>query len=351
PAPAPAPTTAPVPAHTPAAAAPDAPEVVAGEAPERGKGKGKARQRQQGGSDSPLERTDWVTNPTSNAKLAAFAVSPVGEGPFPAIVIVPGGTKEGSRALRPPEWAAFVAAGFAVVTFDPDGRGESDGEEGRNGFAQQDGLSAIIDWAAARPEINGEQIGVLSLSYGVTMAMGALTRHETPAKFLIDWEGPANRSFTAGCGGRELRGGGGGVTEGISCEDEAFWSEREASSMVGALTVPYLRVQFTEDHAQPDAQSSLAMIHAARAGSVPWSSVNDEAPDKAIDALDDFATHPDPRKRTDILVRYAAAMMEQTTGAAVIPGEVPESLQIEGRGGGDGGSKGKGKGKGKRKQR
>lgn len=340
----PAPSTEPT--SVAATASEAAPKSPAAERSKGGKG-GKAR-RGGGGGAEVLTRTDWVTNPTSQSQLAVYHATPVGDGPFPALVLVPGGTKEGSRTLRPPEWAEFVKAGFAIVTLDPDGRGQSSGEEDFNGHIHQDGLAAVIDWAAARPEIDGGRIGVVSFSYGVTMAVGALSRHSTPAKFLIDWEGPASRTYTAGCNGRQLRGGGSDRWK--ACDDEAFWGEREAASMVSNLTIPYHRVQFTEDHAQPDAESALTMVRAARSGGVPWTRVNNEAPDKAIDALGDFQTLPDPRERSQIIAGYAAALMAQTTGQPVTPGEVPAALAVEAGSGGGGGGGGK-KGKGKRKQR
>ena len=297
-----------------------------------------------GGSTSELvPLIEHVSNPTSGAKLATYMVTPVGDGPFPALVVIPGGTKEGTRAMRPPDWGEFVAAGFALVTFDPDGRGQSEGTEDYNGHTHQDGLAAIIDWAAGRAEIDGDRVGVLSYSYGVTMASGALTRHATPAKFFIDWEGPANRTFTAGCGDRELRGGNRSALSRMDCSDEAFWSQREASSFIGSLTIPYHRVQFTQDHAQPDSQSCVAMMVAAQAGEVPWTCVNDEPVEKTIDDMNDFATHGDQRDRTSVLVRYAVSLMEQTTGAEMVEGEVPASLQNLSAGGGPGGKGGKGK--------
>lgn len=299
-----------------------------------------------GGQGSILNLTEQVVNPTSGAKLATYLISPVGEGPFPALVIVPGGTKEGTRAVKPQEWGQFVEAGFAVVTFDADGRGQSDGGEDYNGTIHQDGLATVISWAASRPEVDGERLGVLSLSYGITMASGALTRHDTSARFLIDWEGPANRTFTAGCNGRDSihnsdRWG--------ACDDEDYWSQREATTFVPDLTIPYHRVQFTQDHAQPDSESSVAMMQAVQSGECPWTCVNDEPSGEKVDDVGDFVTHPDSRERTDILVRYAVALMEQTTGSKVEPGELPESLKALSAGSHGGGKGGKGKGgKGKR---
>lgn len=303
-----------------------------------------------GNAASMLTLTEHVTNPTSGAKLATYLVTPVGDGPFPALVFVPGGTKAGTQVLKPPEWASFVEAGFALVVFDPDGRGQSEGSEDYNGHTQQDGLAAVIDWAAGRAEVDADRLAVLSFSYGVTMAAGALTRHQTPTKFFMDWEGPANRTYTSGCNGRQLGGGAGrGPLGQMDCSDEAFWSEREATTFIKDLTIPYHRVQFTQDHVQPDAESSVAMMEAAQSGKCPQATVNDEPATKTIDSIDDFGTHPDQRERAEILSRYAVSLMEQTTGKEVAECEAPDSLKSFSQGGPPGGRGGPGKGgKGKR---
>ena len=87
--------------------------------------------------------------------------------------------------------------GVAIVVFDPDGRGPSEGVDDDNGHLQQDGLAAVIEYAATLAEVDESRIGLVSYSYGVTMAAGALARYPNlPVLFLIDWEGPANRNDT-----------------------------------------------------------------------------------------------------------------------------------------------------------
>ena len=86
------------------------------------------------------------------------------------------------------------------MIFDPDGRGLSVGVEDYDGFIHQDGLAEIIRFSASLPEVDPERIGVISFSYGVTMAAGALARYpDLPVRFLIDMEGPADRNDTGGC--------------------------------------------------------------------------------------------------------------------------------------------------------
>ena len=81
--------------------------------------------------------TGRVTNPTSGVELAVVVDFPVGEGPWPLLVVVPGGTLSGERALPARDRVAWTEAGFAVATWDPDGRGESGGEEDRGGVCSR----------------------------------------------------------------------------------------------------------------------------------------------------------------------------------------------------------------------
>ena len=93
-------------------------------------------------------------------------------------------------------------AGYAVVVFDPDSRGRNGGWEDRGGFIHQDGLAAVGAAAANHLAVDPARIGIASFSYGVTFAAGMLVRHPEPdVRFLIDWEGPADRAAIANCGG------------------------------------------------------------------------------------------------------------------------------------------------------
>ena len=222
-----------------------------------------------------------VTNPTSGAALHTVVVHPSDwDGlALPALVLVPGGTGSGTSSFLDSRNDAQTIAdsGFTVIVFDPDGRGLSDGTEDQNGFAAQDGLAAVIDFAATLPEAQSGALGVASVSFGITMAAGALARHPTlPVAFLIDWEGPANRDDTAGCDGTSV--GHLGVV--VACDDEAFWAEREALTFIADVPVPYQRLQSQRDHAQPDNEHARAMVNAAVAGAVPWVRLNTDAPNR-----------------------------------------------------------------------
>ena len=192
---------------------------------------------------------------------------------LPTVVVVPGGSGSSADLLKPPnQYAyAFANAGYTVVLFDPDGRGLSGGTEDYNGFTQQDGLAAIIEFVATLPEVDETQMGLITFSYGITMGSGALARHpDLPIDWLIDWEGPADRLDTGGCGADAI----GHLQEAASCDDEAFWAEREAVTFISEVEVPYLRLQTTGDHVQPDNDHALAMVAAAINGGNSWVRLN-----------------------------------------------------------------------------
>ncbi len=272
-----------------------------------------------GASSSPSKGTTYtIQNPTSGAQLRVHVYMPENavESPFPALVLVPGGNGSSADFRKPGRTAIpiFTGSGFAVVLFDPDGRGESSGEEDYNGFTQQDGLAAVIEFAASLPEVDTSQIGVVSYSYGITMASGALARHpDLPVRFLIDWEGPANRDDTGGCDGAGL----GHLQEVASCDDEAFWAEREAATFARSLRIPYLRLQSEKDHVQPDYTHALLMVNNATAveyggnGQSPWTRLNNLPPNQVYDLNSPPPMMPESmdRQREALIAEYARELL------------------------------------------
>ncbi len=246
-----------------------------------------------------------VENPATGNELYVHIVLPEGRaGPYPAVVLVPGGIGDGEGFRLPGGLSERLAGvGYAAVTFDADGRGQSMGVEDYNGFAQQDGLAAVIEFAAALPQVDGESLGLVSYSYGITMASGALARHpDLPILFLIDWEGPANRmDTTSGCEpDSESR------IDFQPCTDDSFWSEREAETYAAQIPVPYQRLQTERDHVQPDLSHALDMVNAAVEGAAPWVRLNDLPPDQLFDQSDPPAmiAEDDPRPLERLILEY-----------------------------------------------
>lgn len=274
--------------------------------------------------DAPADQvTAKVRNPVSGADVAIYLSLPSGAGPFPAIVAAPRGFASGYGS--PPESSipGFLEAGFAVVRFDPDGRGNSSGTEDKGGKAHQAATAEVIRWAIAHEAIADDRVGVLAYSNGLTMAVGALVHHDTGARFLVDWEGPSSRKYTAGCG---LPGGDRPdlVARYAPCEDEAFWADREAVQWIGDLTVPYQRIQWLNDHAHGGLihDHAVELVQAAIDGGVPWVRLNDLPPNTAPAAN---VTWPQPRpsERDDWTIDYVVDAL------AVAEGKTPEPRRHE----------------------
>lgn len=253
-----------------------------------------------------------VVNPASGASLFVGVFYPDswdGQTQLPALVLVPGGSGDSGGFLkRNPAGESTVSvindAGYVAVVFDPDGRGQSGGTEDYNGFIQQDGLAEVIRFASTLPGVDSANLGIVTSSYGITMGAGALARHpDLPVKFLIDWEGPADRNDTGGCDGAGL----GHLAEVAACNDEAFWAEREASTFISQIRVPYQRIQSEKDHVQPDYAHTVLMVNNAVNGGVPWVRLNNETPNQTYDlnSLPPMLPESMDRQKDQLIVQYA----------------------------------------------
>lgn len=215
-----------------------------------------------------------ITNPRSGAKLMVYVDLPAGEGPFPGVVMMPAGFAAGGDYPSQAEIAEFTSRGYAVVRWDPDGRGQSGGQEDAGGLDHQEGLREVIRLAIDHPRIADDQVGVVSYSMGISAASQALATDNPGAVFLIDWEGPASRIWTAGCGQDTTK----KSKHHGACDDDSYWQYREASAHIGKLRVPYQRVQSARDHVhKADWGAAKEMVDAAIAGGVPWVRLNDAA--------------------------------------------------------------------------
>lgn len=289
-----------------------------------------------------------VTNPASGAALAVYAELPASPPPYRAVVVVPGGVQDASgvfhrAVIRQP----ILDAGVAIFRFDPDGRGQSDGQEDLGGARHQAGLQAVIQQVIARDDVIDDQVGVFSNSMGIQMASGALAGGKTGARFLIDWEGPSSRVYTAGCGGKE------GITlpqwaQELDCSDDAYWAEREAEGLMRQLTIPYQRIQRAHDHVHDtDAGHAVALYRAALEGPSPWARFNTLDPNAAVSRVEN-AQRPDVGYPT-LVSWYSDYIQDMFT--VIDGGEPPahDHVMSDGKGGPrqDGGRKQGGQGGGK----
>ena len=224
-----------------------------------------------------------VINPSSGCSLYVHIHRPAYAGPgnrVPGVVFVPGGTGFGSSYDTTGLPEDIASDGFAFLHFDPDGRGRSSGAGGAgtenyDGYVHQDGLHACLSLLASRPYVDASRLGVYSRGYGITMASGAVARYaEPPVRFLLDYEGPADRSQTC-------KDSGGFVP--MPPDSDAFWQEREAGRFMKHVPCAYLRMQPEVDtnprlsdnrHAIQLIDSATSAAHGG-AGISPWTRVND----------------------------------------------------------------------------
>jgi hypothetical protein len=209
--------------------------------------------------------TDYaVENPTTEALLDVTLFVPADASAthtYPAVILVPGGVGSKEDFLKPISLSedslaeTYAAAGVVVLNFSPDGRGDSTGEEDYNGYAQQAGLYELYRFLTELDGIDADSLGLVSYSYGVTMASGMLGRYQPDIKYYIEWEGPVNRWYTTfGCRGTASP----GTPGSFSCDDEEHWLEREALRFVPYFPVDYfVIVQRENNHGQPTVQHSV----------------------------------------------------------------------------------------------
>jgi len=225
----------------------------------------------------------WVLNPTSGVELYCNIHRPSDfdpEGLYPAVALVPGGSGDGEEFKRTGTAQRFAELGFIVMRFDPDGRGRSTNGgsytyEDDNGFIQQDGLRAVIQHLTDLPETDDANVGIFTFSYGITMGAGALGRYpqDPPVKFLIEWEGPSNRSDTAWPNGHLQH----------DINDEPWWYEREPINFVDDYNGYLLVVQSETDHVQPNNQHSMDInnygtnVEFGGYGNCLWTRINSES--------------------------------------------------------------------------
>ncbi|MFA6888910.1 MAG: hypothetical protein WC254_05445 [Candidatus Woesearchaeota archaeon] len=222
-----------------------------------------------------------VKNPTTDAELDTTIYTPKdasATNKYPAVILVPGGTlgKSSFSETKSPSGISkaetYASNGFIVLTFSPDGREESTGTEQYNGYNGQDGLYEEYRFLKEYDGVEIDNMGLASFSYGVALASGMLGRYQPEIKFYIEWEGPVDRSYVSvGCTGISH---GNAVQEGIDCNDEDYWQEREAMRFVPYFPVDYFIImQSEDDHVQPTVQHSVDMNNRA-VQYLDWTRIN-----------------------------------------------------------------------------
>jgi len=243
----------------------------------------RARRRVRG---RPVRRDEVRLVSTAGYQIHAWIHRPADDARAPGVLLTPGTCDPGSvfEGWSQPLNAREVASrGYAVMTFDPAGRGESWGEEDYGGPEHQDNVRVALRHLLGQPFVEPERVGVVSISLGVSMACGALARwpEELPVAWLVDWEGPCDREIIT-AGGRIMA-----PAMGHALTDEVYWKPRESARHVGRLRCGYVRVQAARDHAQPgEFRHAERMIRAAAEGALPWFRINEHPPGEVPPTID-----------------------------------------------------------------
>jgi hypothetical protein len=249
---------------------------------------------------------------------------------FAAVVSVPGGINPGRLAAMGGEARMLAEAGMVVVNFNAEGRVDvapqdllSEGAEDYNGFRQQDTLCALVQYTMDLPYVIGDNVGIRTQSYGITMAAGCAARHpEIAIKYIVDGEGPPSSFVTCHeplALDADPTNDKHEIVFGIlghysayrdnSAANLAFWEEREAIRFIGDFRGYYLRLQAEWDHAQPPSNAAeistfnlpplwwhnkhtTDIVNAAVAGGVPWVRVNLPEQGNAVNATYDESIRP-----------------------------------------------------------
>jgi predicted acyl esterase len=118
---------------------------------------------------SPAAKLDLSIPMDDGTSIAATLYLPDGSAPsggWPAIVFlhVLSGNRQQMNALV--EGYGFTGQGYAALTFDARGHGESGGLVGIDGPREVADTRAVRDWLAARPDVSDTKIGAWGISYG-----------------------------------------------------------------------------------------------------------------------------------------------------------------------------------------
>ncbi len=106
---------------------------------------------------------EHVEIPFENGRIFGVLRLPPGQGPHPAVLMVPGldSTKEEFRSTE----ELFLERGLATLSIDGPGQGEAEYDLPIRGDWEVPGR-ALLDWLSARPEIAGDRIAVWGVSLG-----------------------------------------------------------------------------------------------------------------------------------------------------------------------------------------
>lgn len=224
----------------------------------------------------------WLTN-ASGYRVYAHVHAPADDVVRPAVVLVPGRDRSGrtfcsgvSRLLAD----EVAARGVRAVHFDPVGRGRSWGHDDFCGPEGQDSLRAVLEFVHGRRDVAQDRVGVATFSMGLALAAPVLAveGRRLGTRFLLDWEGPADREAIQRTGPPPPA-----ARAALAADPTSFWEQREPIRWIGRVPCTYVRIQGWEDHSQGSKGrgAALALLAAATDGEAAGTRLNRNRPDVA----------------------------------------------------------------------
>ena len=193
-----------------------------------------------------------VTFQAGDFTLVGDLQAPDVAGPYPVVIMVHGGggSDRTDWGRYPPLMERFMAAGYAVFSWDKPGVGESVGELSTDADVIPERaaiLEAAIDHVTTQPGIDADRVGLWGISQAAYVMTWALQDTDAIA-FMIMVGGPAMDSYDQGaylvgqravCAGAtvsEAR----AIEETISALDKALTYEEYAAAAEALVGDPYL---------------------------------------------------------------------------------------------------------------
>jgi len=238
-------------------------------------------------------RSDVVLVMSDGAQIAVAARSTSRDGCAGAVVLTPPGFESGLELLDSELADALVDQGLTVVAWDPRGRGDSEGAENANGPTAQADAASVFRWAAGLGGVSPDAVVVISKSFGISLAAGALARNgDLRPVGWVDIEGPGQLTVDLAHADEFTR----GRLEEMAAEagaPEVWWAERSAAELIDAVTVPYHRVQGLPDHALGTYMGHAeALLNAATSAPEVTCNTQDITPPITEDEIRELAFKP-----------------------------------------------------------
>jgi len=144
-------------------------------------------------TDGPVQQGQRVdlpeifsTFPAGELTLRSKLVLPLGEPPFPAVVLVHGSGKDSAVDTYYMAYL-FASHGIAALAYDKRGTGGSSGEYNQNFHMLSDDTVAAVEWLRTRSEIDPQRIHLAGYSQGGWISPLAASKTEGIRSLLINY--------------------------------------------------------------------------------------------------------------------------------------------------------------------